>query len=413
VKINNYTFINILIISSLVSCGKNWPGSINSSSSSSSDSNTATPEALVIPSGIIHAFNLTTCPTGWTEYTPGKGRVLIGDGLGNIDGGGSNLTARTLGDTGGLEYKTALPFSSNAADAMTGDGNLLGIITGMYRTAGGGGATGLGGATTDSNLIPFISYLFCTISADSTENIPSNAILSQNNNSCAGDWITESNLSGRTIMGVGTGNLDANGAALTARSLADAGGREGVKGFEIGVEGKGVTATDTPAASRFLGDITSTYSSVGAEDGCLGSDGCLNDPNLAPFIVLNYCSLSSDSSLAYPSGSVAAFSVATCPSGWSDYEAGEGRLIIGKGSGNLDVDSVSLTTRSLGSIGGWEDTNSVPVTSSAANIDTAAGNILASVASNTYSTGALSGYTDTIADSNMAPFVTAHFCEKD
>lgn len=40
---------------------------------------------MIIPTGAIWAFDLTTCPTGWAEYTPARGRFLRG-----IDNGAGN-----------------------------------------------------------------------------------------------------------------------------------------------------------------------------------------------------------------------------------------------------------------------------------------------------------------------------------
>lgn len=45
------------------------------------------------PTWAIMAFNLTACPTGWTEYTAARGRFLRG-----IDPTGTNDTIRNLGD---------------------------------------------------------------------------------------------------------------------------------------------------------------------------------------------------------------------------------------------------------------------------------------------------------------------------
>lgn len=47
------------------------------------------------------AFNLTTCPTGWTEYTPARGRFLRG-----IDSTGTNDVVRVVGDIQADDFKS-------------------------------------------------------------------------------------------------------------------------------------------------------------------------------------------------------------------------------------------------------------------------------------------------------------------
>jgi hypothetical protein len=69
------------------------------------------------PSGAVMAFDLATCPVGWSEYTTGRGRVILGSGSGNQDKDGSPLTARTLNEVGGRELVSlSLP-------AISGNGN--------------------------------------------------------------------------------------------------------------------------------------------------------------------------------------------------------------------------------------------------------------------------------------------------
>ena len=46
------------------------------------------------PTGQIAAFDLATCPTGWSEYTPARGRFLRG-----IDSTGTNDSIRAAGNT--------------------------------------------------------------------------------------------------------------------------------------------------------------------------------------------------------------------------------------------------------------------------------------------------------------------------
>ncbi len=69
------------------------------------------------------------------------------------------------------------------------------------------------------------------------------------------------------------------------------------------------------------------------------------------------------SSSAVPSGAVMSFNLATCPTGWSAYAAGQGRAIIGAGAG------AGLTARNLGDTGGGESAPSVNLASATATVN--------------------------------------------
>ena len=50
-----------------------------------------------IPAWAVMAFNLASCPSGWSEYTTAKGRTVI------WAGNWAGLTSRSIGETGGWE----------------------------------------------------------------------------------------------------------------------------------------------------------------------------------------------------------------------------------------------------------------------------------------------------------------------
>ncbi|MEP3678040.1 MAG: hypothetical protein ABJN21_04010 [Paracoccaceae bacterium] len=52
------------------------------------------------PKGAVLAFNLDSCPDGWVEFTPARGRTIIGAGQGD------GLRNRELGQQGGAETHT-------------------------------------------------------------------------------------------------------------------------------------------------------------------------------------------------------------------------------------------------------------------------------------------------------------------
>ncbi|MGR3343045.1 MAG: hypothetical protein ACU0DI_07460 [Paracoccaceae bacterium] len=61
-----------------------------------------------------------------------------------------------------------------------------------------------------------------------------------------------------------------------------------------------------------------------------------------------------------PPGSVMTFNLESCPVGWMPFAAASGRVIVGVGFGNRDVNDRKLTDRSLGDFGGAE-TNTLTV----------------------------------------------------
>lgn len=82
------------------------------------------------PAGIILPMQ-GACPTGWTEFNNGRGRILVGAGSGNNDGEGTPLSVRTWTDSGGLQETSGIPANTNAATTQTPTTNLV------YRSGNG------------------------------------------------------------------------------------------------------------------------------------------------------------------------------------------------------------------------------------------------------------------------------------
>lgn len=55
------------------------------------------------PSGAVMSFNLSSCPSGWSPFTDGAGRVILGVGNSNTGSGSTASTNHTLGQKGGQE----------------------------------------------------------------------------------------------------------------------------------------------------------------------------------------------------------------------------------------------------------------------------------------------------------------------
>ncbi len=75
-----------------------------------------------IPAGTISAFASTTCPTGWSEYTPARGRFLRG-----IDNGAGN-------DPQGTRAPGNVQSDANRSHSHTGVANSAGAHTHQYDT---------------------------------------------------------------------------------------------------------------------------------------------------------------------------------------------------------------------------------------------------------------------------------------
>lgn len=100
--------------------------------------------APTVPTGAIMAFDLSSCPSGWTEYTPARGRFLRGidNGAGN-DPDGTRAVGNVQGDafrshnhpfTDGADWRvnggtgSSYGFSSTTADSYVGTTNRAGVV---------------------------------------------------------------------------------------------------------------------------------------------------------------------------------------------------------------------------------------------------------------------------------------------
>lgn len=113
-----------------------------------------------IPSGAIVAYN-GACPTGWSEFTTGKGRVLVGAGVGNNDSLGAALTNRAIASVGGLEYTTGIPANSSTANTDSPDPTVVLGPTATFNYSFSSADTTIGGDKADSNMPPYVVVRFC------------------------------------------------------------------------------------------------------------------------------------------------------------------------------------------------------------------------------------------------------------
>ncbi|QLF72049.1 hypothetical protein FE840_020645 (plasmid) [Peteryoungia desertarenae] len=93
-----------------------------------------------IPAGTISAFASTTCPTGWSEYTPARGRFLRGidNGAGNDPDGTRAPGAVQADELRSHSHSFGIPAGTFGAYGLVDSNNAS--STGFYNTQATGGA---------------------------------------------------------------------------------------------------------------------------------------------------------------------------------------------------------------------------------------------------------------------------------
>lgn len=184
-----------------------------------------------IPAGTISAFASTTCPTGWSEYTPARGRFLRG-----IDNGAGNDPSGTRlpGDVQ-LDLLASHTHSFNRIpNTITGDGTSM-YIGGDDTNIGGGVSTAGINATGGAETRPKnVAVTFCQFNGTSNGW----------NNPLSG---------GSTVPGGNTGQVQFNSAGAFAGSA----------GLTWDNATSRLTATNISATSLTVNGVAITGSSSG------------------------------------------------------------------------------------------------------------------------------------------------------
>lgn len=377
------------------------------------------PTQSSMPVGTIMPMSSSTCPSGWVEFTNGRGRALLGAGAGNLDADGNTLLTRTFGQNGGIEFTTGAPtYTAGVSSTNTpSPGVVLGIggTSDRFVELGDGDPTTSLGVNTDSNLPPYMVLKYCEKVLSQSDSVgASEAIIYRDDSSCPSHWSAYTALNGRTTIGEGAGQVDVHGAALTPRTLGSVGGYEYTPGLRVSIDpGDHSNATPYSLLGRSAsGNIFST----GSPDTTIG--GIKADSNMPPFIALTVCSNDS-TEITATAGTIVAVNLASCPSGWSDFAGAKGRLIFGTGAGTPDSNGEPLTHRGLNTVGGREKTTGIPARTAAADTfapgatrylsSTSGQNIYSNQPANNY----LFGYITPFSDPNIPPYVVVTFCRKD
>lgn len=116
---------------------------------------------ILTPGGAVVAFELSQCPSGWTDFELAKGRFVVGVGQGN------NLTERTLLENGGTESHT-LTVSELPPHRHPGNVSYSGASAENFQTNSNyplaswesqSGETG--GGLPHNNMPPFVALRYC------------------------------------------------------------------------------------------------------------------------------------------------------------------------------------------------------------------------------------------------------------
>ena len=109
-----------------------------------------------IPSGAVMAFDLASCPPGWTEYTSARDRTIIGSGSSYSRGATGGETSHTLS-------VAEMPSHSHSVSALYpgGDGNDYGIFGSNGYWLVGVESSNQGGSAPHNNMQPYIALLYC------------------------------------------------------------------------------------------------------------------------------------------------------------------------------------------------------------------------------------------------------------
>lgn len=204
-------------------------------------------------------------------------------------------------------------------------------------------------------------------------------------------------------------------------------GSSGAKSV-VAVDSTGVTLTGVKASEVVSVEAEGSTNVFGVE---AAGDGIKLVPkrnvSLIAGVVYEILVKTANASVTYtiqtdiPTGAIMPFNASSCPDGWSVFNDGRGRVLVGAGAGNTDADGTALTSRTLGATGGREFTTGIPAvtldgqsttpspTANLAVVNDGSGSTFIgyrNAAANT----TLSGQK---ADSNMMPYSNILYCQKD
>ena len=322
-----------------------------------------------IPTGSIVAFAASSCPAGWAEYTPARGRFLRGidNGAGNDPAGTrapgnvqadmvgphNHQLAVSMGTSGGYGIRdagdatsTGAPWTHNNSGTETRPKNVA-VTYCQYTGVGGGGGGGSG------------VMLLASLTDVSTAGAAPGNVLAYDGSM----WVVSSVTAGSSAEGdritSGTLAMVAN-STTSVVSLSTAGTTWGYLSSLMSYLPR---INAERVSSSF---ISGTYIHLSSSTTPMACDGGLAGTMRYSSGTVQVCDGLdwSNVGIGIPTGSIVAFATSSCPAGWVEYTPARGRFLRGidNGAGNdpsgtrtpggTQVDTLQNITGSFKAAGG-------------------------------------------------------------
>jgi len=199
------TYIQVSSASTVTSCSTGGEGTMRYTSGTMQvcDGSDWTNIGIGVPTGTIAAFARSSCPAGWSEYTPSRGRFLRGidNGAGN-DPGGTRAAGSTQEDQVG-SHDHVIPFGNSSVQGNnSGSSVYREWSTGNTSTGSSGGAE-----TRPKN----VAVTFCQYAGYDSEIMTGTATLSSLSDVNVGGAI-----SGQALMFDGSSWIPSTTSSLSA-----------------------------------------------------------------------------------------------------------------------------------------------------------------------------------------------------
>ncbi|MBU1179957.1 hypothetical protein KJ885_03365 [Patescibacteria group bacterium] len=109
-----------------------------------------------VPAGAVMAFDLASCPTGWSEYTSARDRTIIGSGSSYSRGGMGGEANHTLTIAEMPSHRHSMTYYNNSGDWIAShifieSGNRQTTLYTDYQ----------GNSQPHNNMQPYIALLYC------------------------------------------------------------------------------------------------------------------------------------------------------------------------------------------------------------------------------------------------------------
>ncbi|HEX2842103.1 tail fiber domain-containing protein [Hyphomicrobium sp.] len=345
------TYIQLNSPSTVLACNSGFTGAMRYTSGTMQvcDGSNWGNIGIGVPTGTIAAFAASSCPSGWSEYTASRGRFLRGiDNGAGIDPAGTRAAGNQQADamqqiTGSVGFNRTAGSTFSGAFATAAQGS-AGASPGS--SAAGGlsfdSANSPGARTANETRPSNVAVTFCVYAG--FQSAPGQTILT-----------TLASLTDVSIAGASTGQVLAfNGASWVASNTTTGSGALGdritsgthavavntssgyinlsTSGTDWGYLSSGVSYLPTITASRVSStNVSATYIQLNSPSTVLACNSGFTGAMRYTSGTMQVCDGSNwgNIGIGVPTGTIAAFATASCPSGWTEYTPARGRFLRG------------------------------------------------------------------------------------